>query len=60
LVELQVSVDAPPLATLVGSAVSVTVGGGATTPTVTRRMVLPPTPEQVRVKVVLAVSGPVL
>jgi hypothetical protein len=47
-VELQVSVAEPPLAVVVGFAVSVTVGG-ATTVTVAVWLALPPTPEHVRV-----------
>ena len=60
-VELHVSVEALPLATAVGLAARVTVGGGDTlTLTVTLRLLLPPVPEQVNVKLVLAVSGGVL
>jgi len=62
LVELQVSVDAPPLATLVGFAVNVAVGTGlAVTVTVAATAVLvPPVPVQVREYVVSAVKAPVL
>jgi hypothetical protein len=57
-VELQVNVDEPPVATVLGVPVRVTAGDGATV-TVTVRAALPPTPEQVNVKFVVAVSGPV-
>ena len=53
LVELQVSVELPPLAMLVGLAVNVTVGGG-TTVTVAEPLPVPPTPEQFTVYVVVA------
>jgi hypothetical protein len=50
LVEDQVSVEAPPLATLAGVAVSVTVGTAApVTVTVAERLTLPPTPVQASV-----------
>jgi hypothetical protein len=59
-VEVHVSVDALPLATLVGFAVSETVGGGlADTVTVALWLALPPGPEQFRVKLVVAASAPV-
>ncbi len=58
LVELQVSVELPPLATLVGLAVSVTVGAG-TIVTVALALPLPPVPVQVNVYVVVAASAPV-
>ena len=48
LVELHVRVAAPPLATLPGLAVSVTVGAD-TTVTVADWLALPPAPVQVRV-----------
>jgi len=48
LVELQLSVDVPPLGTLVGLAVSVTVGAG-TTVTVALAFPVPPAPVQVTV-----------
>jgi len=58
LVELHVSVDAPPLATAVGSAVNVAFG---TILTVTAAAVLvPPAPVQVSENVVFVVSAPVL
>ena len=47
LVELQVNVEVPPLAILVGFAVSVTIGGGGVTVTVAEAPVLPPGPVQV-------------
>jgi hypothetical protein len=60
LVELQVSVAEPPLATVVGDAVSVTVGADeAATETVTDWLPEPPGPAQVRVNVVVALSAPV-
>ena len=60
-VELQVSVDEPPLATLVGFAVSETDGAGpAVTDTVTRRVAVPPVPVQASVNRASAVSAPVL
>jgi hypothetical protein len=58
LVELHVRLDVPPLATLVGLAVNVTVGTGATV-TVALWLPLPPVPEQVSVYAVVAVSAPV-
>jgi hypothetical protein len=60
-VEDQVSVEAPPLATDVGFAVSETVGTGVPPVTVTLAdtLALPPAPVQVRRKSVLAVSAPV-
>jgi hypothetical protein len=57
-VEVHVSIDEPPLATAVGCASSVTVGGG-TTLTVADWLPLPPGPEHVSMKVVVAVSAPV-
>lgn len=60
LVEDHVRVAAPPGATLLGAAVSTTVGaGGGVTVTVTDCEALPPGPLQVRVNKVLAVSAPV-
>ena len=50
LVELQLSVEAPPEPTLVGLAVSATVGAGAVTVTVAEcGALLPPDPVQVSV-----------
>ena len=62
LVDDQLSVDAPPLLTLEGLAVRLTVGfgGGAETLTVTDWVALPPDPLQVSAKVVVALSAPVL
>jgi hypothetical protein len=56
---LQVNVEAPPDAMVVGAAVSVTVGTGAIV-TVAVCTAKPPTPVQVNVKLDVAVSGPVL
>ena len=58
-VELQVNVDEPPEAMLVGDAVSVTVGSGAIV-TVAVCEAEPPVPEHVNVKLPLAASAPVL
>jgi hypothetical protein len=57
--ELQVSVDDSPLLIAAGFAVNVTVGSGVE-PTVTATLwvLLPPAPEQVNAKAVLAVSAP--
>jgi hypothetical protein len=62
LVELQLSVEAPPVATLVGFAVNVAVGAGlAVTVTVAALAVLvPPEPVQVSEYVVSVVKAPVL
>jgi hypothetical protein len=49
LVELQLRVDALPLARLVGLALNVTVGVGAVTLTVADCVALPPAPVQVSV-----------
>ncbi|HWS68681.1 MAG TPA: hypothetical protein VN325_38420 [Steroidobacteraceae bacterium] len=61
LVELQVSVEAPPLATLVGFAVNVAVGAGlAVTVTVaTVAVLVPPDPVHEREYVVSAAKTPV-
>lgn len=60
LVEDQLSVDEPPLTTVVGDALNVTDGsGGAVTVTVTDCVAEPPAPLQDRAKDVLAVSTPV-
>ena len=48
-VELHVNVDDPPLLTLVGLAVRVTVGAGAVTDTLTDLLALPPVPVQLSV-----------
>jgi hypothetical protein len=47
LVEDQLNVDAPPLATVLGLTVKLTVGAGALTDTVTVCVALPPVPVQV-------------
>ena len=59
LVDDQVNVDRPPLATVLGDAVSVTAGAGVATVTVADCVVLPPAPEQVSVYVELPVIDPV-
>jgi hypothetical protein len=60
LVELQVSVDAPPLAIVVGFAISVATGLGATVTVAVAAVLVPPVPVQVNEYVVLAVKAPVL
>ena len=60
LVELHVSVDAPPLATDVGFAVSVTVGTGTTVTVAVATLLVPPAPVQVSEYDVVAVRAPVL
>lgn len=62
LVLLQVKVDTPPLATLIGFALSVTVGAGDVAVTVTEAVAfaLPPAPVHVSVKLALAVNAPVV
>jgi hypothetical protein len=47
LVELQVSVEAAPLATEVGFAVNVTVGAGTTVTVAVATLLVPPVPVQV-------------
>lgn len=63
LVTVQLSVVPPPLATVVGVALSVTDGNGGaaggTTVTLTDCVAVPPAPEQVRANEEFAVSGPV-
>jgi hypothetical protein len=59
LLEDQDSVELPPLETLVGLALSETVGVAAVTETVTDWAAEPPAPEQVRVYLVAAVSAAV-
>ena len=59
LVDDQVRVEDSPLATLVGFAVSVTVGAGEVVVTVTDRLVVPPLPVHDNVNVVFAVSAEV-
>jgi hypothetical protein len=58
-VEDQLSVAEPPLLTVVGFALRLTVGG-AETLTVTDRLAVPPAPLQVSVKPVVALNAPVL
>jgi hypothetical protein len=60
LVELQVSVDIPPLAIDVGLADNVAVGLGAIVTVADMALLVPPVPVQVNVYVVLAVKAPVL
>jgi hypothetical protein len=58
----QLSVDSPPLCTLVGDAVSSSVGSdgaAATTSTVTRATAPPPSPLQLNVNVCVVCSGSV-
>ena len=57
-VEDQVRVDDCPETTLVGLAPRDRVGAGGVTVTVTVRLMLPPAPLQLRVKLLLAESGP--
>jgi hypothetical protein len=59
LVDDQVSVDDPPLATDVGFAENDTVGAGGVTVTVADALAAPPDPVQVRANVLVTVSGPV-
>jgi hypothetical protein len=59
LVEDQLSIEDPPLLTVVGLALRPTVGGAATL-TATDWLALPPGPLQVSVKAVVALSAPVL
>jgi hypothetical protein len=59
-VEDHVSELLPPLTTLVGLALSVTVGPGAIVVTFTDRLVEPPLPTQASVNVVVAFSAPVV
>ena len=60
LVELQVSVDAPPLATVVGFAVKVTVGAGITVTVAVTTLLVPPVPVQANEYDALAVRALVL
>jgi len=60
LVEDQVNVELPPLATLVGLALKETVGAGAVTETVADCDAEPPAPLHVRVNVVAVVSAGVV
>jgi hypothetical protein len=59
LVVDQVSVDRPPLATVIGLALNVMAGAGGFTLTTVDCAALPPAPLQVRVYVLLALSAPV-
>jgi hypothetical protein len=56
----QVSMELLPLVTVLGPADKLTVGAGVVTDTVADCEALPPLPVQLRVKVPLAVSAPVL
>ena len=56
LVELHVSVEAPPLAIEVGFAVNVTVGAGTTVTVAVATLLVPPVPLQVKEYEVVAVS----
>jgi len=60
LVELHVSVEAPPLATEVGFAVSVTVAVPGTVTVVVAALLAPLAPTQVKEYTVVAVRAPVL
>jgi hypothetical protein len=60
LVEFHVSVEAVPLITELGFAVSVTVGRGATVMVVVATLLVPPEPVQVSVYDVVTVRAPVL
>ena len=60
LVELHVSVEAPPLATEVGFAVSVTVAVPGTVTVVLAPLLTPLAPMQVKEYTVVAVRAPVL
>ena len=59
LVELQVSVEAAPLTTAVGFAVSVAVGLGAMATVAVAAVLVPPVPVHFNVYVVVAVKAPV-
>jgi hypothetical protein len=60
LVELHVSVEAPPLATEVGFAVNVTVGAGTTVTVAVTTLLVPPVPVHAKEYDAVDVSGPVL
>ena len=60
LVELHVSVEAPPLATEVGFAVRVTVGAGTTVTVAVTTLLLPPVPVHAKEYEAVDVSAPVL
>jgi hypothetical protein len=60
LVELHVSDEVPPRATAAGEAVSVAVGRGFTVTAALAGALVPPEPEQVRMKVALTFKAPLL
>jgi hypothetical protein len=60
LVELHVSVEVPPAATLVGFAVKVAVGTAVTATVTVAAVLVPPGPAQVSEYVVVVVIAPVL
>ena len=60
MVELQVNVEAVPLATEVGFAVNVTVGAGTTVTVAVATLLVPPAPLQLKEYDALAVRFPVL
>jgi len=60
LVELHVSVDAPPLTMDVGFAVSATVGAGTTLTVAVATLLVPPVPVQANEYAVVAMRAPVL
>jgi hypothetical protein len=60
LVELQVNVEAPPLATAVGFADSVTIAVPGTVTVAVATLLVPPAPTQDKEYIVVAVSAPVL
>ena len=60
LVELHVSVDAPPLTMDVGFAVSATVGAGTTLTVAVATLLVPPLPVQANEYAVVAMRAPVL
>ena len=60
LLELHVSMEAPPLATMAGFAVSVTLAVPGTATVAVATLLVPPSPTQVKKYSVVAVSAPVL
>jgi hypothetical protein len=60
LVEFHISVEAAPTVTVVGLAVSTTIGAGTTLTVATATLLVPPEPVQVNEYEVVAVSAPVL
>jgi hypothetical protein len=60
LVEFQVSVEAAPLTTAVGFAVSVAVGTGAMVTVAVAALLVPPVPVQINEYAALTVNAPVL